>query len=251
MSKQITVAIPEMCILLHKLSWRLIRSMRPGRVAFQIGFIATAMLVATTRAQASTITLNFDSVVVAAGSCTDGTGYLNSFGITLSAVTPAASVFICAQGSPGLPIATSAPNYFNEFHGNNPETMTLNFPNPLSSISFFRTGMTFDSKPQWSAEALNAQGVIEAMVGEPLTATGAAISAQQFTLSGTNITALRIDSDNHAFTNLSGVPIDDLTLVTQTTITPEPRTVFLLSAGLLVLQFVGRRVKRASFGGRL
>jgi hypothetical protein len=218
----------------------------------RIGLAAGVTLLIAMLAQASTITLNFDPVVVPSGTCTDGTGYLNNLGITLSSVTPGASVLICAQGTPNLPIPTSPPNYFNEFHGNSPETMTLNFPDSLSSISFFRTGMTFDSKPQWSAEALNAQGAIVAMVGEPLTATGAAISAQQFTLSGTNITALRIDSDNHAFTNLSGVPIDDLTLVTQTTTTPEPRTVFLLSAGLLVLQFVRRRAKqRATYRGGL
>jgi hypothetical protein len=217
----------------------------------RVVWVAGVVLLVSTLGQAATITLNFDSVAVAAGNCTDGTGYLNSFGITLSGVTPGASVLICAQGSPNLPIATSPPNYFNESHGNSPETMTLNFPTPLSSISFFRTGMTFDSKPQWSAEALNAQGVIVSMVGEPLTATGAVIAAQQFALSGPNITALRIDSDNHAFTNLSGVPIDDLTLVTQPATTPEPGTVFLLSSGLLVLLIARRRVKQhASFRGR-
>ena len=116
------------------------------------------MLATTMPTRASTITLNFDSVPVAAGSCTSGTGYLNSFGITLSAVTPSASVLICAQGSPNLPVPTSPPNYFTEFNGNNPETMTLNFPNPLSSISFFRSGLTYDSDPRWSAEALDAEG---------------------------------------------------------------------------------------------
>ncbi len=144
----------------------------------------------------------------------------------------------------------SAPNYFNEFNGNNPETMTLNFPAPLSSISFFRDGMTYDSKPQWSAAALNAQGAAVATVGEPLTASGATIPAQQFTLSGANITTLRIDSDNHDFTNLSGVPIDDLTLVAQTTTTPEPQTAFSLSAGLLVLLVRHRTKQRAPYGGR-
>ena len=131
--------------------------------------------------------------------------------------------------------AQSAPNYFNEFNGNNPETMTLNFPTPLSGISFFRDGMTSDSKPQWSAEALNAQGAVLAAVGEPLTASRAAIPAQQFTLAGADITALKIDSDNHGFTALSGVPIDDLTLVTQTAATPEPRTVFMFWLGLLTI----------------
>ena len=109
---------------------RHVRVERPVRCLFQrVALVALATLLVITAAQASTITLNFDSVAVAAGSCTDGTGYLNSFGITLSAVTPGASVLICAQGSPNLPVPTSPPNYFNEFDGNNPETMTLNFCN--------------------------------------------------------------------------------------------------------------------------
>lgn len=143
----------------------------------------------------------------------DATAYLASFGITLSAVTPGSSVLIIGEGAPGLVIATSPPNFFTQYHGNNPETMTLNFPNALSKITFSRCAMTYDSKPQWTAEALNVQGTVVASVGEPLTATGSAIPAQQFTLSGTGITALRISSNNEDFTNLSGVPIDDLTLV--------------------------------------
>ena len=46
------------------------------------------------------------------------------------------------------------------------------------------------------------------MVGEPLMAPGGVIPAQEFTLTGTNITALEIDSNNGGITNLSGVPIE-------------------------------------------
>jgi hypothetical protein len=213
--------------------------------------MASAILAATMVARAGTMSLNFDATPLGPAVEIDATSYLNSFGVTLSAVTPGSSVLIIGQGSPGLVIATSAPNYFNQFNGNNPETMTLNFSTPLSSISFFRDGMTYDSKPQWSAEALNAQGVVVATVGESLTASGAAIPAEQFTLSGTDITALRISSNNGRFTNLSGVPIDDLTLVTQATTTPEPRTVFLLSAGLLAFYACRRMKQRVSYGDRL
>jgi len=252
MSERRMVAVPERFVANDLFINRPLRSIILGRVALQIGFIASAMLLATALAQADTITLNFDATPLGPGVEIDATPYLSTFGITLSAVTPSALVLIIGQGLPGIVTAHSAPNYFNEFNGNNPETMTLNFPTPLSGISFFRDGMTSDSKPQWSAEALNAQGTVLSMVGEPLTATQAPIPAQQFTLTGANITALRIDSDNHDFTDLSGVPIDDLTLVTQTATTPEPQTVFLLPASLLVLQLLRRRAKRrVSCGGDL
>lgn len=233
-------------------SWRraiaLSHSILVGRVALQVGLMATAMLLATALAQAATITLNFDATPLGPGVEIDATAYLASFGITLSAVTPSASVLIIGQGLPEtIVVAHSAPNYFNEFNGNHPETMTLNFPVPLTSLSFFRDGMTYDSKPQWTAEALNAQGTVLATVGESLTASGAPIPAQQFILTGAGITALRIDSDNHDFTALSGVMIDDLTLVTQTTTTPEPGTVFLFPLGLLVLQVARRRARRRAF----
>lgn len=209
-------------------------SMIVGRVTYQAGFIVSAMLALAMVAQASTFTLNFDTPPLGPGVELDATSYLNSFGITLSNVTPGSFVWLIGEGG-GLPIATSPPNYFNQFNGNNPETMTLNFPIPLSSITFYRTGLTFDSKPQWSAEALNAHGMVLDAVGEPLTSTFAPIPPKLFVLTGANITALQIDSNNGGFTNLSGVPIDDMTLVTQAATTPEPQTLCLLSSGLFVL----------------
>src|SRR5260370_15003435 len=162
------------------LSMNIVR--KSTEVALRFGPTAVAMLIVTAVAHAGMITLNFDATPLGPGVGMDASAYLASFGITLSGVTPGASVLIIGQGFPGLSITTSPPNYFNEFNGNNPETMTLNFSNPLSSIRFFRTGMTFDSKPEWSAQALNAQGGVVSMVREPLTATGTVISAQQFTL---------------------------------------------------------------------
>src|ERR1019366_8138624 len=74
-------------------------------------------------------TLNFDSLPVpppnGGGSCVDATGYLASFGITVTNVTPGALIGACqnVEVSPSSP-----PNYFNGLADNIPVTYTLNFP---------------------------------------------------------------------------------------------------------------------------
>ena len=63
MSERPTVAVPEVFVgnsSIHDL-FRPLRSMLTGRVAFQIGFIVSAMLFVTALAHADTITLNFDA----------------------------------------------------------------------------------------------------------------------------------------------------------------------------------------------
>ena len=101
----------------------------------RFGVLAVAIPLVSASAQTRTL-LNFDATPLGAAVGIDATSYLRSFGISLSAVTPGSGVSIYGQGAPGLPVATSSPNYFNQFNGNNPETMTLNFAGPLSSISF-------------------------------------------------------------------------------------------------------------------
>jgi hypothetical protein len=99
-------------------------------------FILSVLLTGRVAA-AQTVTLNFDTPTLSPGIEIDATSYLSSFSITLTSVTSGSEVLIIGQGFPGLPIATSGPNYFNQANGNRPETMTLNFQHPLSSISFF------------------------------------------------------------------------------------------------------------------
>jgi hypothetical protein len=211
--------------------------------------LALAIPVVHAGAQTTTV-LNFDDIPLGPVVAMDPTSYLASYGIFLSAVTPGEGAFIFGQGAPGLPVAHSGTNYFQQSTGNNPGTMTLNFSGPLSAISFFRTALTFDSKPEWSAEALDASGNVLSTVGEPLTSSGAVLGAQLFTLTGTDIMGLRFFEDNHDLTNLGGIPIDDLTLVSEAapvTATPEPGSIVLAMTGFAGIGGIGlrRRSRRA------
>ena len=199
--------------------------------------LATPLLVLGAQ---TTTTLDFDAMSLAPGTAIDPTGYLAGFGVFLSAVTAGDAADIYANGGGALPIAHSGSNYFLESTGNHPGSMTFEFAGTLSAVSFFRTALSYDSKPEWTAEALDGLGNVVATVGEPLTATGAVISAQLFTLTGSNIRALRFNQDNHAFTNLGGIPIDDLSFTTVSS-APEPATIALVGTGLLI---VGAAVRR-------
>ena len=78
--------------------------------------LALALVLAAGLGSAGAITLNFDSVVLAGNTCTNGASYFASFGVTFSAVSAGTSSVICKQnfiGSATFPVSGS-----NLFAGN-------------------------------------------------------------------------------------------------------------------------------------
>lgn len=163
--------------------------------------------------------LNFDSVNASSGACVSAESYLNSFGITLSGVTPGTTVSIVDSTklyNGAAAVAPSMPNLLTQCGSNDPVTFTLNFPNSLSSVSFTRAkllaGPSGITHPQWSAHAFDSQGKELATAGEALISSFQDVPAKTFTLNGPGIVSLRFDSNNQHFAAFSAVLIDDLTL---------------------------------------
>jgi hypothetical protein len=163
-----------------------------------------------------TVTLNFDSVSVPVGSFVDATSYLNSFGVTFTAITP--NIFPAIfNGTVSADIPSSPPNFFGDASvvpgvGIQAQSYQLNFCAPLTSISFTRIAIQSNSgDAPWTASALNGLGQVVATVSEGFLLGPA---AARYTLSGTGITALRIDARNDLTQTTNGSPpLDDLTLV--------------------------------------
>lgn len=173
--------------------------------------------------------INFDSVAVAPGQCVDATGYLAGFGITFTTTNPGATPGICAGSTTSIPV--SFPNFFAVLpapgENNQPLSYTLEFADPLDSISFFRVGQVNPSTgPIWTATAFDSlDQVVGALVGEG--AITFSPPAQQFTIAGADIRALRIDANNLAFASANNPGLDNFTLVA----VPEPSAFLLLGAG--------------------
>jgi hypothetical protein len=66
--------------------------------------------------------------------------------------------------------------------------------------------------PEWSAHALDINGNELASAGEALTSSASNVPAQSFTLTGTDIVALRIDSNSQHVAAFSAALLDDFVL---------------------------------------
>ncbi len=182
-------------------------------------------------ASASQITLNFDSSN--ANPCIDGTAYLAAAGIT---ITGQASARICATGATGAAVAVSGQNLLllnNPPPSNSTYEYFFNFSSPVSDVSFFRTEILSPSTgPAWTAEALAADGSIISTTGE---GTTFAPSAQLFSLPGSDIVRIEFNSNNSLASTYNTPPIDDLSFTSTAASTPEPVSIVLVGASLVIL----------------
>ena len=106
----------------------------------------------------------------------------------------------------------SAPNMLAQWGSNNAVSYTMNFSTPVPVLSFFRPAIINSLYPQWSAEALDANGNILDSVGDVM--QGLNGPAIQYFLDGhgTPIAALRVNSDDQNIGAFSGALTDDLVL---------------------------------------
>ena len=200
--------------------------------------VAALAILISPAASAAVITMDFEGVQPFAG---NGPAYLNSYGITLSNLSPsgtAGTVDIYNYSGPG---SFWLNNNFLQQNGAGavPCSYTLNFSTPLKSISFTRVATPFNltTEPQWLATAyVGVTGV--GSVGESLGTWGNS-PAKTFSLTGNGITSLNISANGFGFTAIGSVPLDDFVLTT----VPEPSTIVLGAVGAVAIGAAIRKRK--------
>jgi hypothetical protein len=212
-----------------------------------LSLVAVFIFAAAAVSGASSITLDFDSVSLSSGACTDGTVYLASFGVTFTSVSGGAAPAICdTTGSAVTP--ASSPNVFFGLPAvtNTDESYDLFFSTPLTQLSFTRATVDpVSALPPWDMFAYDAANNLLDSIVEPLRFPGP--PAAVFTLDGPGITRVRVDAFNSAHVTFNHPPIDDLVLVTaDPTAVPEPASVMLVVSGLAALGVKSRRRARRS-----
>jgi hypothetical protein len=160
----------------------------------------------------STITLNFDSITLAAGSCTDASAYLATFGITFVPVSPGAASIICNEsGTSSIP--SSSPNDFYVVPSvtNTDVSADLLFTVPVRQVQLTRATVSpSTANPPWDACAYDTLNNLLGCVSEPEAFPGPV--AKIFTLAGPGITRLHFDGFNHVGVTRNFPPIDDMVL---------------------------------------
>jgi hypothetical protein len=155
--------------------------------------------------------------------------YLHRVGISITNLQPKGSEVVLInnralyEGQAVMP-ATSQ-NLFTQIEtGNVPASFTLNFAEPVESVSFTRPALypateSGITHPAWSAHALDAQGQEVSSQSEGLTRSFSDVPAQRYTLRAPGfdrIAALRFDSDprlnGRPFAGFSAILIERLTL---------------------------------------
>src|SRR5258708_12526121 len=169
---------------------------------------------------AQTVTLDFASVTLPPGGCTDASAYLATFGITFVPVSSGASAQICnATGSAIFP--TSSPNFF--FIGpsvtNTDVSGNLVFATAVSQITIGTTAVNpVTSVPAWDALVYDSSNTLLNSVSEPSLYPGP--GALSFTLNGTGITRIHFDAFNSADRTFNAPPIDHITLTENCQVNP-------------------------------
>ena len=192
---------------------------------------------------AGSITLNFDSVPLAAGASVDASSYLSSFGITVTAVSAGASSRIAnIVGSVTIPVSGSNAIAWGPPVTNNDASINLNFATALLQFTFTRAAMTQGTaNPAWTMTAFDAANNQLSTISQPLLITPGQTT---FTLTGPGITRIRLDAFNSAHVTLNSPYLDDFILTTADAGVPEPSTMVLMAAGLSILGVARKRIGR-------
>lgn len=210
-----------------------IRNMTPRVFALCVLMLLTVSAVGDT--------VNFDSINTASAPYyvnINTTNYLAQYGITLSGATPGTTVAaVCGQCGGNTVVGSSSPNVLMQFGNNSGESFTLNFANPLSSLSFFLSGNSKSGGSgtvvsSWSVTAYNASHVALGSVGDPsLFGTFSAFAPQHYTLTGPGIASITIFSNCFNFCGTQA-SFDDLSSPDLHQ-APEPASMVLFGSGLI------------------
>ena len=113
-----------------------------------IGYAACCLLLIQTASAQTTTVLDFNTdaygnTINASAGAVDATAYLNSYGITVTALTPGAAIDIASDTLAPYVIATPGPNYL-AVGGSSPYSemsILLTFAEPLTSLSLTRCAL--------------------------------------------------------------------------------------------------------------
>lgn len=185
-------------------------------------------------------TINFDSIHTSGSPYfvnLNTVNYLAQYGITLSNVTPGTTVAaLCGSCGGNTIVGSSSPNVLVQFGNNSGESFTLNFANPLSSLSFYLSGNSKSGGSgtvvsSWSVTAYNGSHLLLGSVGDPGPfATFSAFAPQQYTLNGPGIASITIFSNCFNFCGTQA-SFDDLSSPGLHQV-PEPGSMVLLGSAL-------------------
>jgi hypothetical protein len=210
-----------------------------------LSFIAILALTPFGISKATTVLLDFDSVVLPPQGFTDATTYLAFFGISFVARSPGAFSGIASAAGSNSIFPSSPPNYFfiSPPVTNQNVSGDLLFSTPLKQITFITSAVNpLTGVPAWDADAFNGETLLDS-VSEPFLFPGP--TARSFMLTGNGITRLHFDAFNGISpTTFNFPPIDNMTLTLAAV--PEPGTLALLGLGLSTLAW--RRGRTSIFG---
>jgi len=171
--------------------------------------------VTSTRAQSGTQVVNFDTLP-------DGTSgaalsnYLAGFGITVSGVTSGVGLYV-ATNRPGWAFQSSSGQSYLNWGGRNDvwQTFTLNFSQPLTSLSFKRCtelpvngGTAF---PAWTATAYAGTNIV-GTAGQGAHSVWSPVTnpAQTYNFTGPGITSVTFSANTWNFAGVGSPAIDDI-----------------------------------------
>lgn len=165
----------------------------------------------------ATTYMNFDSVNTSGGKV-DATSYLASYGITLTNVSPAGTVFIANNNSDGCDSASSAPNFLTQDVGGSPPcSYTLLFNSTLQSVSFTQCAVGGNCEsPIWTATAYAGTNVVDS-VGVCCIDSDTGQPPRSYTLNGPGITSLTVSANGEYSSAIASVPLDDFYMATALT----------------------------------
>lgn len=208
---------------------------------------------------AAPVTLNMgDGSLPIGAAFAPAASYLSSYGVSIIDLTLGTTLQMedarfsynsDPYGNPnGSAMRASSPyNVLSQAGTNNdPAFYTLGFGGGVSDLSFYRAGAALDAAtPEWKVDIYDGTTVI-ASVGQPLNGYCCNSYPQLYSFNAatyghSQITSMRVYSNNHHFAAFSTVAIDDLTFTPIAAAIPEPTSAALLLAGLTALGWNSRR----------
>lgn len=208
-----------------------------GRVASLVCLMAALLAVAP---DARATSVNFDGISTASevtGPVLDS--FLATYGVSVVGGSGANSVAIINNANfygGGALDPSPYTNFLMQESSDSGQSFTLEFSNPVASVSFTRpellAGPNGIIAAAWIETAYNSADVALGSNAESAIASYSDVPAQTYTLSAADIASVTFWSDGYGYAGIEGVPMTDLRF---TSLVPEPPSLPLLVLGLAAM----------------